>query len=132
MTIHHDKMAYGKLDPLREEFSLERLNDMADALNGEGEGRSEREKMLAGELYDPSDPELSALRARARRLARAYNDAGEDEPERFAREYARPLIFLVVVFLFSRITQNRYSLLRAKKPLFVIVFIIPFFRVHFN
>ena len=40
MTIHHDKMAYGKLDPLREEFSLERLNDMADALNGEGEGRS--------------------------------------------------------------------------------------------
>ena len=69
MTIHHDKMAYGKLDPLREEFSLERLNDMADALNGEGEGRSEREKMLAGELYDPSDPELSALRARARRAS---------------------------------------------------------------
>ena len=90
MTIHHDKMAYGKLDPLREEFSLERLNDMADALNGEGEGRSEREKMLAGELYDPSDPELSALRARARRLARAYNDAGEDEPER-RRELLREL-----------------------------------------
>ena len=90
MTIHHDKMAYGKLDPLREEFSLERLNDMADALNGEDEGRSEREKMLAGELYDPSDPELSALRARARRLARAYNDAGEDEPER-RRELLREL-----------------------------------------
>ena len=29
---------------------------------------SERAKMLAGELYDPLDPELAAARARARDL----------------------------------------------------------------
>ena len=91
MTIHHDKMAYGKLDPLQEEFSLDRLNAMAEELNiPEGEENpdagtkmhSEREKMLAGELYDPSDAELTALRVRARKLARAYNDTDEDEPEK--------------------------------------------------
>lgn len=89
MTIHHDKMAYGKLDPLREEFSLDRLNAMAEELNvPEGELNadaalcSEREKMLAGKLYDPSDAELTALRVRARKLARAYNDTAEDEPEK--------------------------------------------------
>jgi maltose O-acetyltransferase len=39
---------------------------------------TERDKMLAGELYDPDDPELVDARARARRLAWAYNagDAG--------------------------------------------------------
>ena len=31
---------------------------------------SEREKMLAGELYDPFDPELVAARTRARNKAR--------------------------------------------------------------
>lgn len=41
--------------------------------------RTEREKMLAGELYDPLDPELSAARARARELCRALNDACESE-----------------------------------------------------
>ena len=30
--------------------------------------RSERDKMLAGELYSASDPELAAMRLRARRL----------------------------------------------------------------
>jgi maltose O-acetyltransferase len=35
---------------------------------------TEREKMLAGELYDAYDPELSALRLRARRLIRALVD----------------------------------------------------------
>ena len=34
---------------------------------------TEKEKMLAGELYDPSDEELSRLRTRARKLARKYN-----------------------------------------------------------
>ena len=34
---------------------------------------TEREKMLAGALYDPADPELAALRARAQRLLREYN-----------------------------------------------------------
>ena len=37
---------------------------------------TEKEKMLAGERYDPSDPELVAERERARELVRAYNRTG--------------------------------------------------------
>jgi maltose O-acetyltransferase len=37
------------------------------------EMRSEREKMLAGELYNALDPELSAARVRARRMVQRYN-----------------------------------------------------------
>ena len=45
--------------------------------------RSEREKMLAGELYDPLDPELVAARVRARDLCQALNATREaDETER--------------------------------------------------
>jgi maltose O-acetyltransferase len=45
--------------------------------------RSEREKMLAGELYDPLDPELAAGRERARDLCQALNATRErDEQER--------------------------------------------------
>jgi maltose O-acetyltransferase len=43
--------------------------------------RSEREKMLAGELYDPLDPELSAARARARDLCWALNATREHEAD---------------------------------------------------
>ena len=43
---------------------------------------TEKEKMLAGLLYDPSDPELRALRVRARKLARRYNLTDEDDEER--------------------------------------------------
>ena len=42
---------------------------------------SEKEKMLAGLLYDPADPELSALLVKARKLARRYNQIDEDELE---------------------------------------------------
>src|SRR5262245_22160985 len=51
--------------------------------------RSERDKMLAGELYDPLDPELVRLRARARDLCRALNatrDGDEDGRRRILRE----------------------------------------------
>ncbi len=41
--------------------------------------RSEREKMLAGELYDPFDPELVAGRDQARALCRALNATQESE-----------------------------------------------------
>lgn len=41
--------------------------------------RSEREKMVAGELYDAMDPELKAGRLRARRLTRRYNQSTEEE-----------------------------------------------------
>ena len=42
---------------------------------------SERQKMLAGELYDPMDPELVAGRARARDLCQALNATREAEQE---------------------------------------------------
>jgi maltose O-acetyltransferase len=44
-----------------------------------GQMRSERQKMLAGELYDPQDGELVAARERARDLCRALNDARESQ-----------------------------------------------------
>lgn len=42
---------------------------------------TEREKMLAGELYLASDPELVELRRRARALTRRYNATREDQPD---------------------------------------------------
>lgn len=50
---------------------------------------SEREKMLAGELYDPMDAELVAGRERARDLCQALNatrEAEVDERRRILRE----------------------------------------------
>lgn len=42
---------------------------------------SERERMLAGELYDPADPELVQMRGRARDLCRALAATPEAQPE---------------------------------------------------
>jgi maltose O-acetyltransferase len=50
---------------------------------------TEREKMLAGELYDPFDPELMAGRERARDFCQALNatrEAQVDERRRILRE----------------------------------------------
>jgi maltose O-acetyltransferase len=50
---------------------------------------TEREKMLAGELYDPIDPELVAARERARNLCQDLNatrEAEEAERRRILRE----------------------------------------------
>jgi len=47
--------------------------------------RSEREKMLSGELYDPLDPQLVAARQRARLLFKAFNDTRDDQPLERAR-----------------------------------------------
>jgi hypothetical protein len=38
---------------------------------------TERQKMLAGDLYDPFDPELVAARERARDLCQALNSTRE-------------------------------------------------------
>ena len=43
---------------------------------------TEYEAMIRGELYDPTDSELTAMRIRARKLARKYNSIDEDEPEK--------------------------------------------------
>ncbi|MFO7260518.1 MAG: sugar O-acetyltransferase [bacterium] len=51
--------------------------------------KTEREKMIAGEFYDPLDPELLAARERARDLCRALNAtrAGDvEERRRILRE----------------------------------------------
>jgi maltose O-acetyltransferase len=50
---------------------------------------SEREKMIAGELYDPLDPELVAARTRARDLIQKLNatsEAHQDERRRLTTE----------------------------------------------
>jgi maltose O-acetyltransferase len=47
--------------------------------------KSEKEKMLAGELYNALDPQLAAERQRARLLLRQFNDSREDEPAERAR-----------------------------------------------
>jgi len=43
--------------------------------------RTEREKMLAGELYDPNDPELADARTRAGDLCQALNATTEADAE---------------------------------------------------
>ena len=47
--------------------------------------RSEREKMLAGEMYDPADAELADAQSRARRLLHALNRSRDDQRELRAR-----------------------------------------------
>ena len=47
----------------------------------ERSGKTEREKMLAGELYVAADPELVQARLRARDLTRRYNATRGDETE---------------------------------------------------
>src|SRR5688572_23403172 len=47
--------------------------------------KTEKEKMLAGELYDALDKELSEERLRARLLIKALNDTREDEAEERSR-----------------------------------------------
>jgi len=44
--------------------------------------KSEREKMLAGEMYVPADPEFVERRLKARRLVNVYNQTAETEFER--------------------------------------------------
>lgn len=43
---------------------------------------TEKDKMLAGELYNASDPQLTMERRRARNLVRKYNDTLDEEQEK--------------------------------------------------
>ena len=43
---------------------------------------TEREKMLAGDLYDPLDPELVRARERARDLCQTLNNTRESQQQR--------------------------------------------------
>ena len=43
---------------------------------------TEKEKMMAGKIYDPSDKELVALRTKAHRLSKEYNELLETDDKR--------------------------------------------------
>jgi len=43
---------------------------------------TEKQKMLAGKIYDPNEEELLKLRRNAHKLCKDYNDTCEDEQER--------------------------------------------------
>lgn len=59
MTIHHDKLAYGKLAPLTEEFSEDRLLEMVNSL-------SEEEKENEAEAADAGKKEAETARKKDR------------------------------------------------------------------
>ena len=42
---------------------------------------SEKQKMLAGDMYDPTDPQLTAERRRARNLCKSLNESHDDEQD---------------------------------------------------
>lgn len=44
--------------------------------------KTEKEKMIAGEMYRPDDPELVRDRINARRLVRLYNETTEEETDK--------------------------------------------------
>ena len=52
---------------------------------------AEKQKMLAGELYNGSDPELANERLQARLLLKRYNDAAADQQE-LRRQLLKELI----------------------------------------
>ena len=45
---------------------------------------TEKEKMISGKTYDPSDKELVELRIKAHRLSKEYNELLETDEGRFA------------------------------------------------
>ena len=53
--------------------------------------KSERDKMLGGELYDPLDPQLCAERRRARLLCKSLNATRDDQEDERARLIAELL-----------------------------------------
>ncbi len=75
---------------------------------------TEREKMLSGERYDPTDKELEQLRLNARKLTRKYNLTDEDQPKskhRYCKNYCQQQrSFRICRHLFILITDAILSL----------------------
>jgi maltose O-acetyltransferase len=55
---------------------------MEDRQGSDTAERSQLERMIAGEVYDPSDPEVAGMLAKAHQLSRDYNACAESEGER--------------------------------------------------
>ena len=58
--------------------------------------------MLAGELYDAQDEQLTSERTYARFLIKALNDSSEDEPEERSRILKELLPGAVIQFILRR------------------------------
>ena len=75
-----------RLDESAEIIMLEKTNEISIANCGlpyyVSDVISEREKMLAGELYDPNCEELQTARTRAHDLCTRYNALAESDKER--------------------------------------------------
>src|SRR3954453_7063168 len=50
-------------------------------MSGSGDGRSQRERMLAGELYIADDPQLRAMALRSRQLEERFNRSTAEDGE---------------------------------------------------
>ena len=55
------------------------INSALKIINYIGDKMSEKEKMIAGKIYDPTDEELVRLRTKAHRLSQQYNALFEDD-----------------------------------------------------
>ena len=64
--------------------------------------RTEFEKLKAGELFWNSDPEILAVKSRARALADSYNRTTEDQPEERLRILKELFGIAMMIFLSSR------------------------------
>lgn len=67
MTIHHDKLAYGKLTSQREDLSEEKLLEMARLL-AESAQYEENEERAEGPWKDASRPTEKCREAKKREL----------------------------------------------------------------
>lgn len=59
MTIHHDKLAYGKLAPTSENLSEERLKQMLAELNGGENPEENAEEASAGQALPSEEAQTS-------------------------------------------------------------------------
>jgi maltose O-acetyltransferase len=83
--VPHYYSGGGPFDPKPFPHPVSRMSAADD------EGKTEKEKMLAGALYNPLDPGLCAARERCRALLKAFNASDESERDQRARLLAELL-----------------------------------------
>lgn len=73
---------------------------------------TEKEKMLAGKIYDPSEKELAELRTKAHKLSQQYSSLYEDDERRnasltsFCPTMGRDLFFKALCILTMAFSQS--------------------------